>query len=325
MLASAFWGSKVLLSAVELELFSVLAKERLNAVELGDRLQKHPRARRDFFDALVSLNMLKRDEDLYSNTPETDFFLDKAKPSYIGGWLEMFNVRLYRFWGSLTEGLRTGKPQNEIKSGEDLFTALFRDSEKTRIFMHAMTGLSMGDAQAIAQKFPWKNYKTFYDIGTAEGGLPVQVALRHEHLIGGGFDLSNVQPIFESYVSSFGLQRRLKFLPGDFFKDPLPNADVIVMGHILHDWNMEEKLFLLKKVYEALPENGACIVYESIIDDERKQNTAGLLMSLNMLIETQGGFDYSGKDCTEWMRKTGFRGVYVEHLAGPDSMVVGLK
>jgi hypothetical protein len=188
-----------------------------------------------------------------------------------------------------------------------------------------MTGLSMGAARAIAEKGPWADYKTFIDVGGAQGGLAVQLALRHKHLSGGNFDLPVVGPIFDDYVRSFGLSDRLHFHPGDFFKDPLPKVDVVLMGHILHDWNLEEKRTLISKAYEAIPSGGAFIVFEALIDDERKQNTFGLLMSLNMLIETQGGFDYTGADCCRWMRQAGFKRTRVEHLAGPDSMVIGIK
>ncbi len=324
-LASGFWGSKVLLSAVELGLFTELAKGPMDSNTLSQRLNLHPRGARDFYDALVSLGMLVRTGELYSNTPETDHFLDRGKPSYIGAWPEMFNERLYLFWGSLTEALRTGKPQNEIKSGGDLFSALYSDPKRLKIFLHAMTGLSFGSAKAMARKFPWSDYKTFFDIGCAEGGLPVQIALAHNHITGGGLDIPPVQPIFEEYVSSFGLKERLRFVPGNFFKDSLPKADVLVMGHILHDWNLEEKLMLIGKAYNALPSGGALIVYGMIIDDQRMENTGGLLMSLNMLIETQGGFDYTGNDCSSWMRDAGFRKTYVDKLAGPESMVVGIK
>jgi len=324
-LGLAFWGSKTLLSAVELGVFSELAKGPADAGSLAERFRLHERSARDFFDALVSLGMLKRQGDQYSNTPETDLFLDRAKPSYIGGMLEMANARLYPFWASLTEALRTGQPQNEAKSGGDFFGELYSDQARLKQFMHAMTGISMGSAIAIAQKFPSQKYQTFIDIGAAEGGLPVQVALAHNHLTGGGFDLPVVQPIFEEYVASFNLRDRLRFYPGNFFTDPLPKADVLTMGHILHDWSLEEKKSLLAKVYETLPKGGALIVHEAIIDDERRQNAFGLLMSLNMLIETPGGFDYTGADCCSWMREAGFQETYVEHLAGPDSMVVGIK
>jgi cyclopropane fatty-acyl-phospholipid synthase-like methyltransferase len=155
--------------------------------------------------------------------------------------------------------------------------------------------------------------------------VPATVARAHPHLTGGGFDLPQVQPIFDDFVAQNGLSDRLRFYPGDFFKDALPKVDVIVMGHILHDWSLEEKRLLLAKAYEALPEGGALIVYEALIDDERKTNAFGLLMSLNMLIETPGGFDYTGADCQGWMREAGFSQTRVEHLLGPDSMVIGVK
>jgi O-methyltransferase domain/Dimerisation domain len=324
-LGLAFWGSKTLLSAVELGLFTHLAGGPRDAKTVALELELHPKSVRDFLDALVSLGMLERDGEHYRNAACTELFLDRNKPSYVGGLLEMANARLYPFWGSLTEGLRTGHPQNEAKVGENFFTALYQDADQLEQFLHAMTGISMGDAHAIAQKFPWDRYKTVIDIGAAEGCVLVQVAQRHPHLSGGGFDLPAVAPIFEKYVGSFGLGGRLHFYPGDFFAEPLPSADVLIMGHILHDWSLDEKLMLLRKAYEALPVGGALIVYESIIDDERRANTFGLLMSLNMLIETQDGFDYTGADCQSWMSDVGFRSTYVEPLAGPDSMVVGIK
>ena len=325
-LGLAFWGSKTLLSAIELGVFTELAAKPLDATQLTSRLKIHPRSALDFFDALVALGMLEREDGLYRNTPDTAMFLDRNKLSYLGGMLEMANERLYPFWGSLTEGLRSGLPQNEVKTGgTGLFESLYGDPERLRLFLGAMTGLSMGASQAIAQKFPWKNYQTVADVGGAQGGLLVQICLAHPHLSGTNFDLAVVGPIFEEYAAANGLNDRLRFQPGNFFEEPLPAADVITMGHILHDWNLEEKRMLLNKAYQALPEGGALIVFEALIDDERRQNAFGLLMSLNMLIETPGGFDYTGRDCCDWMRQAGFRDTRVEHLVGPDSMVVGVK
>jgi len=324
-LGLGFWASKALLSAVELGVFTHLANGPRDGEGICVDLELHPRATKDFLDALVSVGMLERTDGKYRNSAATDLFLDRNKPSYVGGMLEMANARLYPFWGSLTEALKTGHPQNEAKVGENFFTALYEDADRLEQFLHAMTGISMGDAHAMAEKFPWDRYKTVIDIGTAEGCVPVQVAKRHPHLSGGGFDLPPVAPIFEKHVASSGLADRLQFYPGDFFSDPLPSADVLVMGHLLHDWSLDEKLMLLRKACDALPGGGALIVYESIIDDDRRANTFGLLMSLNMLIETQDGSDYTGADCQSWMADVGFRDTYVEALAGPDSMVVGIK
>jgi hypothetical protein len=324
-LGMGFWGSKTLLSAIELGLFTHLAAGPLEGGELARRLQLHPRSARDFLDALVALKMLHRDGERYANSPETDLFLDRNKPSYVGGMLEMANKRLYPFWGSLTQALRSGEPQNEARVGENFFARLYAEPERLEDFLKAMTGISLGSAQAIARQFPWVQYRSFIDVGCAQGAVPVQVALAHPHLTGGGFDLPAVEPIFEQYVAAHGLADRLRFHPGDFFNDPLPRADVFVMGHILHDWNLEEKQHLLARALQALPEGGALIVYEALIDDERRENAFGLLMSLNMLIETPGGFDYTGADCIGWMKAAGFRQARVEHLVGPDSMVVGIK
>ena len=321
-----FWAAKVLLSAVEMEVFTHLARHPGTVAEIEGRLGLHPRASRDFLDTLVALGFLERSDGRYTNTAETAMFLDKQKASYIGGILEMANHRLYGFWGHLTEAVRTGCPQNEVKNGgPSLFGTLYADPARLREFLQAMTGISHGANLMIASKFPWQQYKTFVDVGTAQGDLAVQVARAHAHLSGQGFDLAEVAPIFEDYVDPFGVGNRLRFTAGDFFKDPIPSADVVMMGHILHDWNLEEKRMLIRKAYDALPAGGALIVYEALIDDDRRQNAFGLLASLNMLIETPGGFDYTGADCMGWMKDAGFSGARVEHLVGPDSMAVGIK
>lgn len=324
-LGTGFWGSKVLLSAVELELFTALAEGPETLAGISSRLGLHPRSARDFLDALVALQCLQRNDGHYANTPATDLFLDKNKPSYVGGMLEMANARLYGFWGSLTTALRTGEPQNEASHGEDPFKVLYSDPDRLRAFLRAMTGISRGANLAIARQFPWKQYKSVVDVGTAQGDLITQVALANSNLQGIGFDLAAVGPIFEEYVAANGLAGRVRFEAGSFFDDPLPKADVVMMGHILHDWNLEVKKMLIRKAYDAIPAGGAFLVYESIIDDDRSKNAFGLLMSLNMLIETPGGFDYTGADCIGWMKESGFRDARVEHLVGPESMVIGFK
>ena len=324
-LGTSFWGSKALLSAVELGVFSALASGPADLEALRKRIGLHPRAARDFLDALVALKMLEREGGVYRKSAETDAFLDKAKPSYIGGLLEMANTRLYGFWGSLTEALRTGEHQNEGKQGEDFFAAMYAKAEVLRGFLTAMSGISAGAAHAIAAKFRWDDHRSFVDLGAAQGMVPVTLARAYPHLGGIGFDLPQVQPVFEKFVAEQGLSDRVRFQAGNFFEDELPTADVIVMGHVLHDWDLAQKKLLLAKAFAALPKGGAVIVYDAIIDDDRRKNAFGLLMSLNMLIETTGGFDYTGADCSAWMCEAGFTATRIEHLVGPDSMVIGIK
>jgi hypothetical protein len=322
----AFWASKTLLSAVEMEVFTELAKGPETLDALTGRLGLHARSSRDFLDTLVALGFLERTNGAYANTPSTDLFLDKHKPSYIGGILEMANQRLFHHWGHLTTALRTGERQSEAAGSErETFAALYADPARLKGFLRAMTGISHGANMVIAAKFPWEQYNSAADCGTAQGDLIVQVALKNPHIFGTGFDLPEVAPIFEEYVEANGVTSRVRFQGGSFFSDPLPKADVILMGHILHDWNLEEKKMLVRKAYEAIPEGGAFIAYDALIDDDRSKNAFGLLMSLNMLIETPGGFDYTGADCIGWMKEAGFRETRVEHLVGPDAMVIGIK
>ncbi|MDP9452087.1 MAG: acetylserotonin O-methyltransferase [Actinomycetota bacterium] len=321
-LGSAFRASKALLSAVELGVFTALADQPLDAAELAERTGIHPRGARDFFDALLALGMLVRTDGHYANTPEADFFLDRRKPSYIGGMAEMQSVSGYRLWSSLTQGLRSGAPQTDAKGD---FNRLYEDQSRARRYLQAMTAGSLGSARVIAARFPWQRYQSILDVGTAQGCLPVQVALAHDHLRGGGFDLPAGQPIFEEYVRSFGLTDRLRFFPGDFLADPLPPADVLVLGNILCDLDLTQKSALLAKAHAALPVGGALIVYESIIDDERRHNASALLTSLAMILAKDGAFGFTGADCRRWMHEAGFVDTSVEPLEGPRSMVVGYK
>jgi len=326
-LGLSFWASKAFLSSVELGIYTSLAAGPKSRAELATEFGLHPRSAVDFLDVLVALSLLDREGDVYSNTVLADTFLDRNKPSYVGGMLEMANARLFGFWNNLTEALKTGEPQNESKGGgPDPFAAMYADPENLRRFLKAMTGISTASGTAMAEAFPWKDYTSVIDIGCAEGAVPVALAKAHPHLTASGYDLPPVGPVFTEFVAEHGLSDRVTFQPGNFLEDAaLPSADVLVMGHILHDWPFETKFELLQKAYEALPDGGALIVYEALIDDDRRTNVFGLLMSLNMLIETPGGFDFTGADCQGWMSIVGFSETRVQHLLGPDYMVIGIK
>ena len=329
-IGSGFWPSKVLLSAVELELFTQLGSETFTGEEIGDRLGLHPRAIWDFLDGLVALGLLDREGDgraaHYRNTQDTAVFLDKNSPQYIGGVLEMFNARLFRYWADLTDALKTGEPQNEVKhTGKPMFDELYADPARLEQFMGAMTGISLGNFHALAEKFDFSGYKTLCDVGGATGQLSLIVAARHPHLRCTTFDLPVVEPIANKTIAAAGLAERVATASGDFFTDPVPKADVITMGMILHDWNLERKMQLITAAYDALPEGGAFVVIENFIDDARRQNVFGLMMSLNMLIEFGDAFDFTGADFTDWCTQVGFSKVEVVPLAGPASAAIAYK
>lgn len=329
-IGAGFWASKTLLSAVELQLFTHLGAESMTGEEIGERLGLHPRAIYDFLDTLVALRLLQREGDgndaRYRNTTETAAFLDKRSPTYTGGILELLNSRLYGFWGDLTEALQTGKPQNEVKhTDEPMFAELYRDPRRLAEFMHAMEGISRGNFQALAEKFDFSKYHTVCDVGGATGQLSMILATRHPHIRCTSFDLPIVAPIAEKTIATAGLTDRVAVASGDFFADPFPQADVITMGMILHDWNLDRKMHLIRAAYEALPQGGAFIIVENLIDDARRENAFGLLMSLNMLIEFGDAFDFTGSDFAGWCREAGFRKVDILPLAGPASAGIAYK
>lgn len=328
--AFAFWNSKVLLTAVQFGVFTKLGDRRMTGEELGAELGLHPRAISDFFDALVAMQFLDRAGDgpsaKYFNTPAGSLYLVQTSPRYIGGILVMLNDRLFKYWHDLPEALRTGRPQNEIKHGQKgMFEELYAEIARLEQFMGAMTGLSRVNFEAFAAKFDFSKFKTLCDIGGATGLLSIEAAKKNPSLRCISFDLPPVEPIAQKHIAAAGLRDRITTASGDFFKDPLPKADIITMGMILHDWNLEKKMQLIRAAYDALPTGGAFAVIEALIDDARRQNVFGLLMSLNMLIEFGDAFDYSGADFRKWCSEVGFKRFDVIHLAGPSSAAVAYK
>ncbi len=327
-----FWPSKVLLTAVQDGLFTHLAQQPRSLKEIKNLFgwgctDRHAS---DFLDTLFALKFLQREGigslAVYSNAEETDLFLDKNKPTYIGGILEMANSRLYPFWANLADGLKTGQPQNETKDGgENLFAAIYNSPEKLKGFINAMSGISVGNFITFANRFDFSKYKTLCDIGGSGGMLSLQVAKHQSHLSCTSFDLPPVEPIAKENIAHFGLTDRVKTVSGEFFKDAFPKADIITMSLILHDWNEDNKKFLIKKAYDALPAGGALVAIENIIDNQRSQNIFGLTMSLNMLIETGEGFDFTHNDFTGWAKEAGFSKVDLLPLAGPTSAAIAYK
>ena len=331
-IGTGFWASKVLLTAVNFELFTLLAQNKsmsAKQLKLKLNLQSTDRNVLDFLDTLTGLGFLNREGILetaqYSNTPSTDMFLDKKKVTYIGGMLEMMNNRLYQFWGNLDEGLKTGQPQNEAKHGHNLFEEIYKSPEKLNGFINAMTGVQVGSFMAFAQQFDFTNYKTLTDAGGSGAMLSVMVAKHQPHMKCLSVDLPPVTPIAQNNINHFDLSDKVKAATGDFFNEAIPTADVITMGNILHDWDEEQKITLMQNAYNALPAGGAFVAIENIIDDDRTQNVFGLLMSLNMLIETGSGFDYTFADFTKWAKQVGFKTTSLLRLAGPTSAAIAYK
>jgi hypothetical protein len=324
-LSMGFWAPKAFLSAVELGVFGSLVGGAKTADALVADLGLHGRGARDFFDTLVALGLLERDsEGRYSNGAEAALYLDPARPTYLGHFFRMIDQRLYEVWGKLSDALRTGCPQNEGRDGKAPFEALYADPDRLKLFIQAMSAISAPQADALAENFAWKQVRSVADIGAAEGGLLARVLAANPHMTGIGFDLPPVRPHFDALMERFGVSSRARFETGDFFAAPLPEAEVIVMGHILHDWNLEQKQTLVRKAFAALPSNGWFLINEMMIDNERR-TPPGLLMSLNMLLETPGGYDFTPAECEQWMSEAGFVDIHFQPMPGAHTLAIARK
>ncbi|WP_437373055.1 methyltransferase [Maribacter litoralis] len=328
-IGTGFWASKVLLTAVNMELFTHLANGSLSGQSIQNKLGLHERSLFDYLDTLVALGFLHRsglkEDAIYSNSEDSDLFLDKNKPSYMGSILEMANNRTYYLWNNLEACLKTGKPQNEMRDDSAGFEIIYANEDKLREFIHGMGGLQAGNFMKLAHDFDFSKYNTLCDLGGAGANLSIHIANSNSHMNCISFDLAPVKPIATDNVEASGLSDRIDIISGDFFKDELPKVDVISMGNILHDWGLQDKKILIKKAYDALPRDGALVVIENIIDDHRSKNAFGLMMSLNMSIETSKGFDYSAADFDTWAKECGFNKTFLMPLTGPSSAVIAIK
>jgi hypothetical protein len=321
--AYAFRDSKVLLTAVEIGVFTALANGPMDYERLCNRVGLHERGGRDFLDALAELGLLYRQDDgCYRNSPEAEIYLVRSSPNYVGGRLDHLNMCEYPHWMGLARALQTGNPQFGDPSQHG---ALYLHPADAGTAIQAASGCTLALARALATRFPWRDYSTLIDIGSGDGCLPVQIAQFHWHISGGGFDVPAAGPVFNANVDNHGLSRRLRFHPGDFRVDPLPAADVLVMGRILHNWDLPTKKTLIAKAYAALPPGGALVVCDRLIDGDHRHGTAGLFGRLSMLVMSDHGFDYSAADCFAWMREAGFKRTWAEQLTADQAMVVGMK
>ncbi|WP_421724370.1 methyltransferase [Bauldia sp.] len=328
--AIGYGVSKILLTAVGLGLFTRLAQAPMKLDQIIDAYGLVRRPAMDMLDLLVSVDLLERegqgDTARYSNTPATAKFLNKASPDYLGGLIELWENRNFRYWADIDVSLRTGRAVSEAREDdEDFFGTLYSDPDRLESFLDAMTGASARNFEMLAKVFPFEKFSSMADIGGADALLSRIVAAAHPNLRIKTFDLPVVTEVARRKIEATGFEDRIIPMAGDFFEDPLPAADVITMGMILHDWNLERKLMLLRKAYEALPDGGVLIAIEALIDDERRTNTFALFMSLTMAMEFGDAFDFSFSEFRGWCEEVGFRRFEAIPLVGPSTAAIAHK
>ncbi|CAM3691774.1 methyltransferase [Kibdelosporangium persicum] len=304
-LGTSFWRGKTLLSAVEIGLFTELGDGSCTAEELRAKLDLHPRAASHFLDALVALDVLERTDGRYRNTEASAYFLDENKDTYLGGWMRQASAHLFRAWGGLTESLRTGKPFIGWDSA-DYFERLYEDMDERRNFIAAMDAWTTHIARELAAGVDWSRHHDFVDVGGARGNLSAWLVKAQPHLSGTVFDRPELEPLFAEHMARHGTAEQVRFVTGDFFTESLPEADVLIFGHILHDWDDDERRALVARAYESVRPGGVVVIYDRMIDDDRRRNVTGLLGCLNLLVVTPGGSEYTVAECRAYAAAAGF-------------------
>lgn len=323
-MGTAFCTAKILLTALELGLFRLLRDEGPAAEpRIAELLGLHPRGSRDFLDALVGLGLLERSGADYRNSPGVERHLIPGEQGYIGGFLERANQRLYPAWGQFTEALRTGKPQGGL-DGAEPYDTMSADPEQLASFLAMMDTMNGQLGPALAAAFDWTRHKSVVDIGGARGNLLAPIVAAHPHLTAAVFDVPQVEPFFDEHMRRLGLNGQVAFRKGDFFADPMPSADVLVVGHVLHDWAPQERRQLVKKAFCAVNPGGALIVYDPMLDPDQPA-LVNLVISLDMLLTTRAGSEYSPAECRSWLADAGFAVDPPLRIGFSDTMLVGRK
>ncbi|MGW0520092.1 methyltransferase [Crossiella sp. NPDC003009] len=319
-LGTAFCDAKAVLAGTELGLFTVLAEGPATDEQVRTRLGLHGRGVRDWLNVLVSLGLLNRAGAGYGNSPAAEQYLVRGKPTYVGGFLERANHKLYPAWGRFTEALRSGQPQVAGRNG-DIFGHMSKQPAELGKFLAMMDAVNGLVGPCLAEAFDWSGARSVVDVGGARGNLLATVLKSHAHLSGTVFDLPQVQPAFDEHMSLLGMDDRISFHAGDFFTDELPPADVLIFGHVLHDWSPQQRQLLLEKAFRAMRPGGAVLIYDAMLDEELTHRV-NLLISLDMLLITHGGSEYTVEECEGWLTAAGFTDVTAAPLGETETLVV---
>jgi SAM-dependent methyltransferase len=321
---TAFFQAKVLQAAVDVGLFTALAQAPATQAEICARVGLHPRCVRDFLHALVSLGAIRREGDVFTNSAAANEFLDRAKPTYGGAFLERAGQMMYPIWGSLAGLLRTGDAQLPDQQGQrETFADMMTDPARIERFLRMMDAVSGPLAPDIAAALDWTPFHSVVDVGGARGNLVAQIVDAHPHLAGGVFDLPPLEPAFHAHMTALG-RAGLTYHGGDFFTDPMPAADVIVMGHVLHDWAPAERRALVASAYRSVNPGGALLVYDPMVDDT-SHDLYNTMVSLNMALMSPGGSEYTAAECREWMAEAGFVAFREARVGDHDTLVIATK
>ncbi len=282
--------SKATFTALSLGVFDTLHEGPASLDELAERLHCAGHALERLLGACCGLGLLELRDGNYHNRPVATRFLRIHSPETLSGYMLYADRISFRLWGRLEDAVREGTHRwdQEFGSGADIFAHFFATDEAKLTFLAGMHGLGLLSSPAIAAAFDLSRFHHLADIGGATGHLVMEICRRYPEMTGCVFDLPAVTPVARTYIAEAGLSARITTVDGDFFNDPLPQADLCSLGRILHDWTDEKVRFLLDKIYNSLPPGGGLLLCEKTLSETHDGPASGYLQSLNMLVCTEG-------------------------------------
>ncbi|HEY8374613.1 MAG TPA: methyltransferase [Pseudonocardiaceae bacterium] len=327
--AMAFQPAKLVLTGLELGLFRLLAEGPATTEQVREKLGLHQRGTDHFLRALAELGVLERDGDTYRNSRATERFLvpgaDGGNGGFLGGFLHVADQVMYPAWGRLAEALRTGEPQAATYSGTNMFDQLYGDENKRNDFVSMAEDASRPLIPALVEAFDWSAHKSVLELGGCRGNVLAQVVRAHPHLDGTVLDLPQLEPAFDEHMVTLGMTGRVRFHAADFFADPLPEADVVMIGHCMVDWTDEQRRTLIGRAFHAVRPGGAFLIWDPIIVEGQDSYLRNLIRSLNLQLMTPHGVNYRLEQCVEWLLGAGFAEVTHRPLGHDVTLVVARK
>jgi SAM-dependent methyltransferase len=316
-LGNAFCEAQALLTAAELDLFTALHGSPATVEQIRGRLGLPGRGLHDLLRLLVALGLLHEDGRHYSNTAVTDRHLVAGQPGYVGGFLLGAKANLYPVWAGLTETLRSGKP----RAAAGRFAAMLDDPGQLRRYAHMMEGVLQPVVPRLIEALDWSGYRSVLDVGGCRGSLAGQLVAAHPWLAGHVFDLPQLEPLFAEKMRELRTAGMVRFHAGDFFRDPLPRADVLILGHVLHNWPQRQRAELVHKAFHAVNPGGVLLVHDRMLDDSCT-NVGNLVASLIMALVTEEGSEYPVSELERLAGGAGFTSVRRQPLDDAETLVL---
>lgn len=325
-LIDAFRRSKAMFTAVRLGVFDRLERGPDKLETLAADLAASPDALERLLDSCVGLGLLEKLSGRYANTALASAYLCRSSRQSMIGYVLYSDEVLFRMWANLEDAIREGTHRWHQTFGTDgpLFDQFFSTPEKTRTFLLGMHGFGVLSSPRVVAAFDLSRFHYLVDLGGATGHLAVAACERYPKLRAAVFDLPPVIEFAREQVALSAAAERVDFIPGDFFADDLPEADLFAVGRILHDWSEEKIRRLLRKIFDRLPAGGGLLIAEKLLAPDKSGPTGAHMQSLNMLICTEGK-ERTLEEYETLLRAAGFVEVRGQLTGAPVDAVLAMK